>query len=409
MIEAIVRIKRPFAKQAEILADKTRFIVLDIGRQWGKSELALIDCVKRLLDGQFIWYCSPTHKNTKRMWPKFKAALGAIPHTYVNNTDYIIRLPTGGFIQFISLHEPDNLRGEGLHHIVVDEAAFVPDGIWDKVLRPMLAARKGTAWFISSPNGKNWFWRFYLRGQDPSETEYASYHAPSASSPVLSNEELESIRKDTPERVFKQEYLAEFLEDGGAVFRNLAACIVPLASPYRASVVIGVDWARYNDYTVITVIDVKTRHVIQIDRFNEIDWTMQRNRLLALCKQYDVRMIKAEANSIGEPNIEELEKEGLPIVGFTTTAASKSQLINALALAFEQVDIGIPNDPLLMGELQAYSLERLPSGNFRYTAPSGLHDDMVISLALAWDAVLTPQLRAVEMPEWFFNTDGNWT
>jgi hypothetical protein len=402
-IEAIVKIKRPFEKQAEILSDATRFIVLAIGRQWGKSELALIDCVKRLLDGQFIWYCSPTHKNTKRMWPKFKAALGAIPHCYINNTDYIIRLPNGAFIQFISLHEPDNLRGEGLNHIVVDEAAFVPDGVWDKVLRPMLAARRGSAWFISSPNGKNWFWQFYLRGQDPNETDYASYHAPSASSPVLTIEELESIKRDTPERVFSQEYDANFLEDGGSVFRNLKACIIPQPDYKRRLVVVGIDWARYNDYTVITVIDVNTRQVVEIDRFNEIDWTMQRNRLLALLKRYDVQMAFAESNSIGEPNIEELQKTGLNVQGFVTTNASKAQIINGLALAFEQTDIGIPDNPVLLGELQAYSLERLPSGTFRYSAPSGLHDDCVISLALAWHGLMQPVLRDIAMPDWWTN------
>lgn len=405
--QAIVRLKRPFPKQKEILSDKRRFLVLNIGRQWGKSELALIDCVDRLLRGQFIWYCSPTHKNTKRMWPKFKAALGNIPQVYINNTDYIIRLPNGAFIQFISLHEPDNLRGEGLHHIVVDEAAFVAEGTWDKVLRPMLAARQGSAWLISSPNGHNWFYKMFQRGLDPLETDYASYTAPSASSPVMLEVELASIRKDTPERVFLQEYMAEFLEDGGAVFRNLKNCIVPYPEKqYRARVVIGVDWARYNDYTVLTVMDIQTRQVIEIDRFNQIDWTMQRNRLLALCKRYEVAVIWAESNSIGEPNIEELRKRELPIYGFATTPSSKPQLINGLALAFEQQDIGIPDDPLLLGELQAYTLERLPGGGFRYNAPSGLHDDMVISLALTWHGLINSAnlMQPIEMPDWFTDT-----
>lgn len=395
-MEATVKIKRPFGKQAEILADKTRFLVLAIGRQWGKSELALIDCVDRLLKGQFIWYCSPTHKNTKRMWPKFKAALGAIPQCYINNTDYIIKLPNGAFIQFISLHEPDNLRGEGLHHIVVDEAAFVPDGIWEKVLRPMLAARRGSAWFISSPNGKNWFWQYFQRGLDPLESDYASYTAPSVDSPVLAAGEIESIRRDTTERVFQQEYLAEFLDDGGAVFRNLKACVEKprIAIAPNPRVVIGVDWAKYNDYTVLTVIDCQTRQVIEIDRFNQIDWTLQRGRLLALAGKYDSPVIWAEANSIGEPNIEELRKSGLTVNAFNTTSASKQQIVNALSLAFEQTDIAIPDDKILLGELQAYSMEKLPSGNMRYAAPSGLHDDMVMSLAIAWHGITMPVTAA---------------
>ncbi len=67
--------------------------------------------------------------------------------------------------------------------------------------------------------------------------------------------------------------------------------------------------------------------------------------------------------------------------------ASKSASIDALALAFERGDLRIPNDPTLIAELQAYEMERLPSGLYRYSAPEGLHDDHVISLALAWQAV----------------------
>lgn len=388
-MEATINLLRPFDKQRDIWKHDARFKVIAIGRQWGKSELALIDGVDRLLQGQYIWYCSPTDKNNKRMYPKFKAALTKVPGVYTNDTDKLIRMPNGGFIQFVSLEVSDNLRGEGLHHMYVDEAAFIKQGVWDKVLRPMLAARKGSAWLLSSPNGRNEFWQWYQRGLDPQETEWHSWHAPSISSPVLDDTEIESIRRDTPARVFEQEYMAEFLDDGGAVFRNLKACTYGEALKHaRYPVVIGVDWARHNDYTVLTVIDTQSKNVIEIDRFNQIDWTMQRNRLMALCQRYDVSVIWAESNSIGEPNIEELQKQGLPVYGFSTTASSKAQIINSLALAFEQEDIGIPDDPVLLGELQAYSVERLPSGTYRYTAPDGLHDDTVISLALAWYAIM---------------------
>ena len=394
----IVRLKRPFPKQQEIIDSPARFKVVAIGRQWGKSEMQLIDCCNRLFNGQNIWYCSPTTKNNKRMWPKFKAALGGIPDTYINNSDYIIRLPNGAFIQFVSLHEPDNLRGEGLHHIVIDEAAFIGNGIWDNVLRPMLVARRGSATFISSPNGRNEFWQLYQRGLDTAEVDWVSFHEPSTSSPVISSDELEDIQRNAPLRVFEQEYMATFLEDGGAVFRNLQACIIASPDEAKGEVVFGVDWARHNDYTVDIAIDTDTHKVLEIDRFNQIDWTLQRGRLTAMYERWKPVIIYAESNSIGEPNIEELQKDGLPVQGFTTTAASKAQIINSLALAFEQTDIGIPNDPVLMGELQAYTVERLPSGNLRYTAPAGMHDDTVIALALAWYGVANqPNLRTYRM------------
>jgi hypothetical protein len=133
--------------------------------------------------------------------------------------------------------------------------------------------------------------------------------------------------------------------------------------------------------------------VVDYDRFNQIDWTLQRNRLQNMAQKWDTVQVVAEANSIGEPNIEELRKTGLDITAFTTTAASKQQIINQLALAFEQADITIPNDPVLIGELQAYTIERLPSGNYRYTAPAGLHDDCVMALALAWHGVMNGRVE----------------
>jgi hypothetical protein len=95
----------------------------------------------------------------------------------------------------------------------------------------------------------------------------------------------------------------------------------------------------------------------------------------------------AESNSMGEPIIEQLQRDGLPVRGFATTNATKAQIIEALALAFEQGAITILNDPTLIGELQAYEMARLPSGMVRYSAPEGMHDDGVMSLALAWSAV----------------------
>ena len=90
---------------------------------------------------------------------------------------------------------------------------------------------------------------------------------------------------------------------------------------------------------------------------------------------------------MGGPMVESLQWDGLPVVGFQTTNVSKARVIEQLILAFERGDITIINDTLLIGELQAYEQERLPGGRMRYNAPSGMHDDTVIALALAWDIV----------------------
>jgi len=116
------------------------------------------------------------------------------------------------------------------------------------------------------------------------------------------------------------------------------------------------------------------------------DWypATQLGRLRAMAAQWKPVAIIAEANAMGGPLVEQLQRENLPVMPFLTTNASKAMIIEGLALALERGEIRIPNDPVIIGELQAYEQERLPGGTFRYGAPAGVHDDIVMSLALAW-------------------------
>lgn len=397
---------RPHVNQRKIIEATARFNVFACGRRFGKTDGAKVKVIMKA-PTQRIWWLAPTYPMTIQVWRQFARIFRDFPGVYINSADRYIEFPTGGNLAVKSTHAPDNLRGAGLDYAVLDEAAFMAEDVWSKVVRPMLLESEGSADFLSSPNGRNWFWQIYQLGSDPNEPLWESYHFTSYDNPRISPAEIEDIKRNTPERVFQQEYLAEFLADGGAVFRNITACIGDLPTVARGHTILGCDWARYNDYTVFYVIDAATRKVLDYDRFNQIDWTMQRDRLLTMARKWNVKEVIAEANSIGEPNIEELQKTGLQVTGFTTTSASKQQIINALALAFEQTDITIPNDPVLIGELQAYTLERLPSGTFRYSAPSGLHDDCVMALALAWYGVTKPQARYIEMPDWFFDDTGH--
>jgi hypothetical protein len=216
---------------------------------------------------------------------------------------------------------------------------------------------------------------------------------PTSTNPHIDPSEIEAARRMLPERIFAQEYLAEFLEDAGGVFRNVPACATAIAQERGArdrAYAVGVDWGKLNDFTVFSVIDVRDKSLVYLDRFNQIDYTVQMGRLLALCERFRPVAVVVERNSIGEPLIEALLRAGLPITAFQTTNSSKMAIIDALALAFERRDIAILPDPVLVNELQSYEMERLPSGLLRYSAPEGLHDDCVMSLALAWSEVVTP-------------------
>jgi hypothetical protein len=96
---------------------------------------------------------------------------------------------------------------------------------------------------------------------------------------------------------------------------------------------------------------------------------------------------------MGGPVVEQLQRDGLRVKPFMTTNASKSEAVEALALAFERGEIRIPNDAVLIGELQAFESKPLPSGIMRYDAPSGGHDDTVMALAIAWQGVADSRKR----------------
>lgn len=292
---------------------------------------------------------------------------------------------SGGSISIRSTHSPDLLRGAGLDFAVLDEAAYMLPDVWSEVVRPMLLERQGHALFISTPRGHNWFWELFQLGLDPLEPDWEAFHFRSSANPLVLPGELESIRRITPERVYREEYEAAFVDDAGQVFRRIRDAIIthPVHQP-DARIVFGVDWGREHDYTVICALDANTGAMVAMDRFNQIGWEMQRGRLKAMAERFRPSDIWAEANSIGAVNIEALQAEGLPVRPFYTTQRSKAQLIESLALSIERGEVGVLNDPVLLAELSAYTLERLPSGLYRYNAPSGGHDDTVIALGLAW-------------------------
>ena len=314
-----------------------------------------------------------------------------IPGADIRRGDLQVLFPGGGEVSIRSADNPDSLRGEGLDLLVMDECAFVQEQAWSEALRPALSDREGRAVFISTPKGRNWFWRLWQRGLDGDDA-WISWQLPTSDNPFIKPEEIEAARHELPELTFRQEYLAEFLEHEGAVFRNIKSCInAPASKPEDHAghhVVAGVDWGKQQDFTAISVVCADCMQELELDRFNQIDYAFQRARLQVMCERWNVGYILAESNAMGEPVIEKLQRGNLPVSGFQTTASSKPQLIENLALAFERGECQWLDIPVATGELEAYERSvSAATGRSRYSAPEGLHDDTVIARALAlWAA-----------------------
>jgi hypothetical protein len=402
--ELCLTLPRPHPAQQQVIDEARRFNVCVNGRRWGKSTLGVDRVVATALQSAPVGWFAPTYKMLLDVWRELTAVLEPVI-VDKSESERRLQLTGGGVIECWSLDSAgDSARGRKYKLIVVDEAALVPElqRAWQGTLRAMLADLKGGAWFLSTPRGLGDFKTLFDRGQDSQRTDWASWQMPTVSNPYIDPAEIEAARLEMTEAMFAQEFLAQFIAWEGAVFRGiLEAATAPWnAEPERGhEYVMGCDWGRSIDYTVFCVVDVTKRTMVELDRSNKVDYVLQRGRLEALCKKWRPSCIVAEANSIGQPLIEALWRDGLPVQPFTTTNASKAFIIEALALALERGQVRILPDPLLLAELQCFQCERLPSGLMRYSAPPGSHDDCVMALALCGVAVgAVTQARAATQP-----------
>lgn len=388
--------------QRRVSKRRARFTVLACGRRWGKTRLGAALSVETALQGGRAWWVAPSYGMAAVGWRLLKQLAGQIPYSKVRETDRRISFATGGSVQVKSADDPNSLRGEGLDFVVLDECAFMHPDAWYQALRPALSDRNGRALFISTPNGRNWFWELFQRALDPAEPDWGAWQLPTADNPAIPPGEIEAARQTLPEAVFRQEYLAEFLTDGAGVFENVRACATatPRATPQPGQrYVFGVDWGKQHDFTAVAVFDATSNALVHLARWRQVDYAVQTDRLRALCEVWRPQLLLVERNSIGEPLLEQLQRDGLPALGFTTTSSSKARLIESLALALARADLTLIPDPVLLAELNAYTLRRAPSGWMQYGAPAAMHDDTVIAFALALHAASLPaQAAAFAVP-----------
>ena len=388
--EIILQLTALHPAQSQIIQQAKRLNVICCGRRWGKTVLGMDRLIHPALQGKPVAWFAPNYRLMTDVWRQLQATLSPIV-TRVNQQEWRLDLQGGGLVEMWSLDSPDSGRGRAYAVAVVDEAALVSnlEQAWQQTSRPMLTDHLGEAWFLSTPKGINYFKSLFDRGQDSQRQDWAGWQMASWANPFLDPAEIEAARLDMSEAAFNQEYLALFVNWEGSVFRRvIEATTRTSAKPdVGHEYIIGCDWGRSNDYTVFVVLDTTARAVVALDRSRQVDYAVQCGRLRSLRDRWRPEEIIAEYNSIGQPIIEQLERDGIHVQPFTTTNASKTRAIDSLALAFERGDILIPNDPVLVGELVAYQAERLPSGLVRYAAPSGQHDDCVMALALAWTAI----------------------
>ncbi|MDW8426486.1 MAG: terminase family protein [Meiothermus sp.] len=291
----------------------------------------------------------------------------------------------------------EGIRGYSAHLVVLDEAAWIPDELY-QAARPMLAVTGGRLIAISTPYGmRGWFYRAWAeeRGERIRVTAYDI--------PRISCDFLEAERVALGEWAFRQEYLAEFVEAGGAIPEELIAQAVRLEGPeppqpgraYAA----GLDLARLRDWSSLTVLDVTEvpYRLVHQERWQG-EWEYTEARVLGVLRAYGARLT-VDATGVGDPVYERLRRAWPQTHPFRFTQASKAQLLTELRLSLAEERLWLYPEPVLLAELRALQARQTAHG-VSYEAPSGAHDDTVMSLGLAlWTVRGGPtQYTALRVP-----------
>jgi len=396
-----IKLYKPYKKQKQVhlaLEDSMiKFITVVAGRQAGKTMMgrnAMLMFALSKPNSVGMWV-SPTSPQANKVYKqilndviespmikRYKGSLG----------DAEIEFKNGSVIKFRAAAQGDSLRGETIGFLVVDEAAMMEEDFINEVLLPMGLTVKGfKVLYITTPKGKNYIYTNYLKGMNDSIKEFKSFHFISSDSPYGDKSYIELVKANIPEKQFKQEWLAEFV-DGASVFNEIGK--ISTLSPLRAPLAndkyfMGVDVALRDDYSVITVLNEKAE-MVYMDRWNASTAPQVKERIIKAINLFKPKKILIESNGLGNPIIDDLmiTHKIRNIIPWVTTNKSKNEIINNLINATETDKIKLLNEKVLIDEMEAYEMMVSKAGLTTFNGPSGFHDDTVVSLALAYECLL---------------------
>ena len=371
-----------------IANDPCKYYILNIGRQFGKSLLATNQLLKWALNepNTTTAWVSPIFRQAKKVFDDIDRAFGNNQQIFKkkDGTNLVMNFINGSSIQFFSAERYDNIRGFTFDYLVCDEFAFMDEQAWTEVLRATVLVRGKKVLLISTPKGKNHFYKMFML--DGINEQYKSFRMTSYDNPIINPTEIDDARLTLPDHVFRQEYLAEFIDGGAGLFNSPKVNDNPqITNRYYA----GVDIGRVDDYTVISIFNDLGEQVI-CDRFRHDSWDNISKKVAGYINQFNAYTL-IEVNSIGDAVFEQIKKycdNQAAIHPFVTTAKSKQDIIERLSVANQNKDISFRNIDWLLKEFDIFTFEFNPkTKSIRYSAPSGFHDDGVMATAISYEAL----------------------
>ena len=344
----------------------------------------------------FSMYLSPTLKQSRKVFKEVKNAIeGSSVFFKANEALFEIILRNGSVIQFVSAEQKDNLRGYTISGmLVVDEAAFISDEIFDLIL-PTTDVHQAPILIVSTPLFRSgFFYDFYTDGLDAYNENVHSYDwAKYDMSDILSPERLEFYRQRLPKDKFTNEYLGLFTDLGTGIFGNVSDILND--NPRKdLKLFMGVDWGTGtdNDETSITIFNSE-KEMVYIESFNDKDETETIQRIIEILQEYKPLKVTVELNSIGRIFYGLLQKKinechiQTHLRGFNTSNDSKRRLVENFQVAIQNKECTLLNNEKLLNQFSQFESKLTSTGKVTYAASKSSRDDMIMSTLLAYDCI----------------------
>lgn len=394
-------------KPTDYQKDVIKLINTEQGKGTIISVLSPRQCGKSLMNENILLMVSINNKNAisiymcptyKQLIKVFKEMMKAIIDSGIvknsNASDMTIDFINGSKIIFLTGGQRENIRGYTVKNggiLVIDEASFISDEIFYEGATPFTRVFKAVTLLTSTPKYKiGFFYSCYSKGniyQGFKSINFTDYNLER----FLDADTLLQAKTNLPNAIFTTEYLGQFLDDGSTVFGAINECIYDTIEDTTAKH-IGIDWSLGggSDNTVITTLNDNCQ-VIEQYIINNLNPTAVVDEVANILNNLGSHRIncQAELNSIGTVYFDLLQQKinsNIILTGFNTSNNSKSAIVNKMQIRVNNKEVGIPNDPLLISELNTFTAKYNPKTRVvTYNATEGCHDDRVMSLLIAID------------------------
>lgn len=378
-----LEIERPILTQyqKDIIYSKARFTVTKGATKIGKTFPHLFWLFEKAHEkakpGANYWWVAPIYAQAKIAFNRMRRVAVELGYR-INESELFIETDYDSRIWFKSADKPDSLYGEDVFAVVFDEFTRAKEAAWSAI-RSTLTHTRGPCKFIGNSKGKkNWGHKLWLKAKagEPGYEAFKVTAYDAVEAGILELEEVEQAKRDLPELAFRELYLAEDLDDQANPFgiQAIQNCVKPIST--KPAVCFGVDLAKSVDWTVILGLD-EDNNICHFDRF-QADWTTTTRKVI---ETIGYKPANIDSTGVGDPIFELVSKQCSGAISFKFTSTSKQQLMERLAVSLQKGAISVLNG-VMQDELEQFEYQYSKTG-VKYSAPDGMHDDTVVSLALA--------------------------